>query len=610
MQTNCALCMHAASPERRILVDILVERVHLILSVVVVMEQVPDKASSDETRHSQTNVHPLDLGVDEHRVECLGDGGSKGVGEEVHGLHERLHGGRGLGVGVLEAGDRCKNLRDTDEHVRASLGGNVDVVAVDDAVNLCSRTERVVVARSGLVDEVLDDCCVDHSKRCNPETADDTVDRGEWDLVFAECRHEDLIDERQENDDSNGIEVLHQIVGNAVESHLSTLGDEVVRKLTVDNPVNRIKAEDLAGNQSTLDLLDEVIIPAKDSSLSETSLVRRLCAIELAGLDHHPDNAEGISDDRALWRSNNVNFAPENKDERTNKEDAKTQQEGRPEIDIALHVRGREQRETADVDAEVEHHVDPLDGDRRVDNDLLSSLVVMANDHTPPLILVCNKGSNVRFDTTSSKTNNNDSDDESTETSTVIQSSWYRRACQDKETDHVDSAEDENGVVLSEVLIGNDSTQNGRNVAPELEKRGKTGSSLMTHAESTTAKFTTAWTCNVVLEKTRGAIVCEALAKFDDGDEESSLWERLADLTKSSEFFGSGRDSTQAIVLVIGHADRCAGAVAAIVLDDFLLVINVDVGANIIVVQGCAKEMGLGVCLNLRVLQLLSAGGC
>jgi hypothetical protein len=299
MQTNRAVCLHTGSPKGRILVDILVERVHLILSVVVVVEQDPDDASSDETGNSKTDVHPLDLGVDKHGVERLGDGGSECVGEEVHGLHEGFHGGRRLGVGVLETGDGCENLGNTNEHVRAGLSGNVDVVAVDHAVDLSSWAERVVVARSGLVDEVLDNGGVDHGQRCNPETADDTVDRGKGDLVFAECRHEDLIDERQENDDSNGVEVLHQIVGNAVESHLSTLGDEVVGELSVDDPVDGVEAEDLAGNESTLDLLNEVVVPAEDSSLSETSLVRRLCAIEKT--HRHRRKADQKSISRSMY---------------------------------------------------------------------------------------------------------------------------------------------------------------------------------------------------------------------------------------------------------------------------------------------------------------------
>jgi hypothetical protein len=34
----------------------------------------------------------------------------------------------------------------------------------------------------------------------------------------------------------------------------------------------------------------------------------------------------------------------------------------------------------------------------------------------------------------------------------------------------------------------------------------------------------------------------------------------------------------------------------------------VDISANVVVVDRCAKQMGLRVCLSLRMLQLLGAG--
>jgi hypothetical protein len=82
----------------------------------------------------------------------------------------------------------------------------------------------------------------------------------------------------------------------------------------------------------------------------------------------------------------------------------------------------------------------------------------VADDHLPSLVLIRNQGSDVRLDATSSETNNDDGNDESTKTSAVIESGWDGSASQDKETNHVDTAEDENGVVLSKVLISNDST--------------------------------------------------------------------------------------------------------------------------------------------------------
>ena len=215
---------------------------------------------------------------------------------------------------------------------------------MEDAVGaLCGFTVGVVVAGTGLVDVVLDDGGVYHGEGRDPESGDDTVDRREGDLLLAEERHQDLIDEGQENDDGDGVEVLHQIVGNAVSGHLSALGDEVIRKLayligisllsiihsyaelTVNDPINGVEAENLASNKRTLDFLNKVVVPAQHSSLAQSSLVRGLRAIHLARLDHQPHNAESISNDRALRWSNNIDLATEHKHQRTDEKDTETQ---------------------------------------------------------------------------------------------------------------------------------------------------------------------------------------------------------------------------------------------------------------------------------------------
>jgi hypothetical protein len=82
----------------------------------------------------------------------------------------------------------------------------------------------------------------------------------------------------------------------------------------------------------------------------------------------------------------------------------------------------------------------------------------VSNNHTPPLVLVRNERCNVRFDSTSSKTNNNDGYDETSKAGAVIQSRGDRCAGEDEKTDHVDTTEDDNGVVLAEVLISDNGT--------------------------------------------------------------------------------------------------------------------------------------------------------
>jgi hypothetical protein len=602
VQTNRAVSVNTGTAQRLIFIIVHIKPVHFVLHVVEVVEQDPDGAAGDERGNSQTAEHPHDRGIVQERVERLGDGGSEGVGEQVHGLDEGLHAGRRLGVGVLETGDRGENLRDTDEHVGSGLGGNVDVVALGDAVDLAGLAERVAVAWSGFVDVMLDDGGVDHGERSNPETSGDTVDGREVDPVLAEKGEEPLIHKRQEDDDGNGVEVLHQIVGDTVTSHLTSLGDEVVGEVAVYDPVDGVEAEDLAGNKSTLDLLNEVVVPESGGLLSKSGLVRWLCGVHAASLDHLAHDTESVGDNRALRRANDVDLATENENERTDEEDAQAQQVGGPEVGIALHVRSGEQGQGADVDAPVEDHVDTRDGDRGVDDDALASLLVGTNNHLATLVLIGNQGSDVGLDTTSSETNDDDSSNETTKTSASLKGNRYRSQGEDKETNDVNTAEDDDSVVLSEVLISNDSTENRCNIAPELEEGGKTSGSLVSHTESTTSLTTIERALDVVLEDTGGTVVGETFAKFDDSDQEGSLGERLANLTQSSELLLCGPDTTKAIVN-LGVANRSARADGYGLLYEVLLC---DAGScDIVVVQRQAVQVWVLVSLGLLVLQLV-----
>lgn len=127
----------------------------------------------------------------------------------------------------------------------------------------------------------------------------------------------------------------------------------------------------------------------------------------------------------------------------------------------------------------------------------------------------------------------------------------------------------------------------------------------MTHTKRTTTKLSTTRTRDVVLEKARSPIVREAFAELDNRNKESSLGERLADLAECAEFFSSGFHTTEAVFFLDNHVDRGAGAVAV----GGLLTIDMDVCADIVVVDGCAEQVRLLIGLGLHVLQLFSPGG-
>jgi hypothetical protein len=176
------------------------------------------------------------------------------------------------------------------------------------------------------------------------------------------------------------------------------LSDEVVGELPIHDPVDRVESEHFASNECTLNLLYEMVVPRQSRILSDASLVRRLAGIHIARLNHHPDDLKGIGNDGALWRPHDINLLAENQHNSAEDEHAQPEEVRGPKPDVALHVRGCEAGERADVDAEVEYHVDTLDSDGRVDDDTLASLGVVADDHAAALVLVGDEGGDVGFD--------------------------------------------------------------------------------------------------------------------------------------------------------------------------------------------------------------------
>ena len=108
---------------------------------------------------------------------------------------------------------------------------------------------------------MLDDGGVGHGERADPEAEGDAADWFERDTPFAQERVDDAVDKWDEDDDGDGVEVLHQIVWDAVAGHLARLRDEVVAELAVADPVDWVDGEDFAADQRSLELVDEEIVP-------------------------------------------------------------------------------------------------------------------------------------------------------------------------------------------------------------------------------------------------------------------------------------------------------------------------------------------------------------
>ena len=92
---------------------------------------------------------------------------------------------------------------------------------------------------------------------------------------------------------------------------------------------------------------------------------------------------------------------------------------------------------------------------------------------------------------------------------------WQRCAKQDQKPNDVDTTEKQDGLVLAQVLVGNDGTQNRRDVAPEprrvlavyegvvednlLEESSQASCSLVSHSQCATASRAIKRSLDVVL---------------------------------------------------------------------------------------------------------------
>lgn len=185
---------------------ITVQIVHLLLIGIVMAEGEEEDDTGDKGRDGNTRVHPLELGVDGNRHQRGGDGGTKSVGEQVETLDERLHRGRGLGVGVLQTSDRDENLCETDEDVRGGLDGNVDVVR---HVHALGALPWGVVARTFLVDQVLNNSGVGEAERGEGKANGDTSNGAKLNASAAKDGVDDAVKDGSEDQNGDRVEVLH-----------------------------------------------------------------------------------------------------------------------------------------------------------------------------------------------------------------------------------------------------------------------------------------------------------------------------------------------------------------------------------------------------------------
>lgn len=257
-----------------------------------------------------------------------------------------------------------------------------------DIVLFIGALARLAVAGSRAVDDVLNNGGVCEADGSEEETNGDAGNRLELDLELAEDGVDNHVQNRDEDNNRDGVEVLHQIVGHAVALHLTSLGNEVARELGVAHPEDGVEGKDLAGSERALQLLDEVVVPGDRLGLSVSLAPGRLGGVGVAGDDHQTDSLESIGDDGSLRRADDVVLLRDDQHDNADAEHEEAHEVCGPETLVHLHKGRGEERKTSDVDAGVEHHVDPLECDRGVDDHTLASLGVRGQGHLFASILV------------------------------------------------------------------------------------------------------------------------------------------------------------------------------------------------------------------------------
>ena len=94
-------------------------------------------------------------------------------------------------------------------------------------------------------------------------------------------------------------------------------------------------------------------------------------------------------------------------------------------------------------------------------------------------ILFSNQWGDVGLDSTSPDADDDHGGDEPAKRSAILDRNGQRGAKEDDDSNQVDEGEVKDRVVFSEILIGDDSTPNWRNIAPELKEVIQTCGSLL-----------------------------------------------------------------------------------------------------------------------------------
>lgn len=416
-------------------------------------------------------------------------------------------------------------------------------------------------------------------------------------MRLAESRVDKVVDDGDEDDQSDGVQVVKQIVGDTVELHDSRHGSQVVGHLVVCEPVQRKPEEDLTSVETTLDLVNPDVVnavhPGRGSTAENTGLhtspevVTLQVSVGLGGvyrkaaLTRKLEKREGLGGDGASGRAQTVElFAPE-ENKRSEEEKESREGEGKPESDVLLNV---DHADTARERAKVDHHVevqeDAGDCHLRVLDD---TLAVLDGDDLGALLpdLLSKKGRDVRLETTNTDAEDDETDGKATHGAFgVVHDGRDRGNNEQSVTDDGEQDRPLDGGVTSKVSVGNVTTEKRHQVSPELVETNETGGSLLALTKTTCLRASSlaggietrlghvlssspgsirTRLLDEVDENGRRSVVRETLAEFDERNSHCLPADGTADAAKGLELFLSRFNAINAIVLLLDDATVLSG---------------------------------------------------
>ena len=119
------------------------------------------------------------------------------------------------------------------------------------------------MAWAHFVDIMLKDTRVDHRSTNDHEASRHALDGTEVDAFPAKEGVNHIVEDGDEDDDRDGVQVLDQVVGSAVERHSGSHGTVVAINLGVAEPKDRKPQEDLTCRDCSSHFSDELIVPGK-----------------------------------------------------------------------------------------------------------------------------------------------------------------------------------------------------------------------------------------------------------------------------------------------------------------------------------------------------------